>query len=168
MSTVGGGTDNPAIEDWYLEERRFPVLRRVVRSPERWQRIVEIALAHGEKLPPAPDAKALNDFLLKRRSADPLRFADLSLSVIKLLGRGEYAASFPDQEVTGHFGLAVSEYTHSTAPNRRRAIAPGAGPPRTPSASGRSATRCGRGRGTGSSGATGPRRRGPPISRPFA
>ena len=103
----------------FLEERRFPVLRRVVRSPERWQRIVEIALAHGEKLPPAPDAKALNDFLLKRRSADPLRFADLSLSVIKLLGRGEYAASFPDQEVTGHFGLAVSEYTHSTAPNRR-------------------------------------------------
>ena len=103
----------------FLEERRFPVFRRVVRSPERWQRIVEIALAHGEKLPPAPDAKALNDFLLKRRSADPLRFADLSLSVIKLLGRGEYAASFPDQEVTGHFGLAVSEYTHSTAPNRR-------------------------------------------------
>jgi VacB/RNase II family 3'-5' exoribonuclease len=103
----------------FLEERRFPVLRRVVRSPERWQRIVEIALAHSEKLPPAPDAKALNAFLLKRRAADPLRFADLSLSVIKLLGRGEYAASFPDQEVTGHFGLAVSEYTHSTAPNRR-------------------------------------------------
>ena len=103
----------------FLEERRFPVLRRVVRSPERWQRIVEIAMSHGEKLPPAPDAKALNDFLLKQRSADPLRFADLSLSVIKLLGRGEYAATFPDQEVTGHFGLAVSEYTHSTAPNRR-------------------------------------------------
>ena len=103
----------------FLEERRFPVLRRVVRPPERWQRIVEIALAHGEKLPPSPDAKALNDFLLKQRSAHPLRFADLSLSVIKLLGRGEYAASFPDQEVTGHFGLAVSEYTHSTAPNRR-------------------------------------------------
>jgi exoribonuclease-2 len=103
----------------FLEERRFPVLRRVVRSPERWQRIVEIALAVGEKLPPAPDVNALNDFLLKRRSADPLRFADLSLSVIKLLGRGEYVASFPDQDVTGHFGLAVSEYTHSTAPNRR-------------------------------------------------
>ena len=103
----------------FLEESRFPVLRRVVRSPDRWQRIVEIAMSHGEKLPPAPDAKALNDFLLKQRSADPLRFADLSLSVIKLLGRGEYAATFPDQEVTGHFGLAVSEYTHSTAPNRR-------------------------------------------------
>jgi VacB/RNase II family 3'-5' exoribonuclease len=103
----------------FLEERRFPVLRRVVRSPERWQRIVEIARAVREDLPAAPDAKALNDFLLKRRAADPLRFADLSLSVIKLLGRGEYVASFPDEEVTGHFGLAVSEYTHSTAPNRR-------------------------------------------------
>lgn len=103
----------------FLKDRRFPVLRRVVRSPERWQRIVEVALTHGEKLPPKPDAKALNDFLLKRRVADPLRFADLSLSVIKLLGRGEYQASFPDQELTGHFGLAVSEYTHSTAPNRR-------------------------------------------------
>jgi len=103
----------------FLEERRFRDLRRVARSPERWQPIVEIALAHGEKLPPAPVAKALNDFLLKQRSADPLRFADLSLSVIKLLGRGEYAASFPDREATGHFGLALSEYTHSTAPNRR-------------------------------------------------
>lgn len=103
----------------FLEAHRFPMLRRVVRSPERWPRIVEIAHAHGEELPPAPDAKALNDFLLKRRAADPLRFADLSLAVIKLLGRGEYVASFPDQEVTGHFGLAVSEYTHSTAPNRR-------------------------------------------------
>ena len=100
----------------FLGGRRFPVLRRVVRSPERWQRIVEITLALGEELPPAPDAKALNGFLLKRHAADPLGFADLSLSVIKLLGRGEYAASFPDQEVTGHFGLAVSEYTHSTAP----------------------------------------------------
>jgi exoribonuclease-2 len=103
----------------FLEARRFPVLRRVVRSPERWPRIVEIALALGEKLPAAPNVQALNDFLLKRRSADPLRFADLSLSIIKLLGRGEYMASFPGQGVTGHFGLAVSEYTHSTAPNRR-------------------------------------------------
>lgn len=103
----------------FLADRRFPILRRVVRSPERWPRIVEIALNYGGTLPPEPDAKALNDFLLNRRSADPLRFADLSLSIIKLLGRGEYVASFPDQEVTGHFGLAVSEYTHSTAPNRR-------------------------------------------------
>jgi exoribonuclease-2 len=103
----------------FLEEHRFPVVRRIVRSPENWQRIAEIAIALGEKLPSTPDAKALNDFLLKRRTADPLRFADLSLAVIKLLGRGEYAVSLPDQEVTGHFGLAVSEYTHSTAPNRR-------------------------------------------------
>jgi ribonuclease R len=103
----------------FLEERHFPVLRRIVRTPERWQRIVEIASGLGEQLPAVPDAKALNAFLLKRRSADPLRFADLSLSVIKLLGRGEYAASYPDEAVTGHFGLAVSEYTHSTAPNRR-------------------------------------------------
>ncbi len=103
----------------FLEDHGFPVIRRVVRSPERWPRIVEIARAHGGELPPAPDAKALNAFLLSRRAADPIHFADLSLAVIKLLGRGEYAAGFPDQPVTGHFGLAVSEYTHSTAPNRR-------------------------------------------------
>ena len=103
----------------FLDGRRFPIMRRVVRAPERWQRIVEIARAEGEQLPDEPDAKALNQFLLKRRAADPLRFPDLSLSIIKLLGRGEYVASFPGEEVTGHFGLAVSDYTHSTAPNRR-------------------------------------------------
>lgn len=103
----------------FLKERRSPVFRRVVRSPERWQRIIEIALALGEILPLEPDAQALNAFLLKRRAADPLRFPDLSLLVIKLLGRGEYTATLPDQEVIGHFGLAVTEYTHSTAPNRR-------------------------------------------------
>jgi exoribonuclease-2 len=103
----------------FLSGRGFPVMRRVVRSPERWQRIVEIARAEGEPLPGEPDAKALNEFLLKRRAADPLRFPDLSLSIIKLLGRGEYVASFPGERVTGHFGLAVSDYTHSTAPNRR-------------------------------------------------
>ena len=70
-------------------------------------------------MPAEPDARALNHFLLARRAADPLRFPDLSLSVIKLLGSGDYVASFPDQPLTGHFGLAVSEYTHSTAPNRR-------------------------------------------------
>ena len=102
-----------------LEERRFPVLRRVVRSPERWPRIVAIALEHGKQLPAEPDARALNQVLLERRAADPLRFPDLSLSVIKLLGSGEYVASFPDEPLTGHFGLAVSQYTHSTAPNRR-------------------------------------------------
>jgi len=103
----------------YLESQRFPVLRRVVRSPERWQRIVTLAADLGERLPGDPDAPALNAFLLKRRAADPLRFPDLSLTVIKLLGRGEYLASFPGQGIVGHFGLAVSEYTHSTAPNRR-------------------------------------------------
>jgi len=103
----------------FLEARRFPVVRRVVRSPERWQRIADIALEQGTQLPPEPDSKALNDFLIQRRTADPLRFPDLSLAVIKLLGRGEYVASFPGQDVTGHFGLAVREYAHSTAPNRR-------------------------------------------------
>lgn len=103
----------------YLEDHRFPVMRRVVRTPERWERIVAIARDHGAPLPAAPDAKALNEFLLARRAADPLRFPDLSLSIIKLLGRGEYVATFPGEPLTGHFGLAVSEYTHSTAPNRR-------------------------------------------------
>ncbi|HTM00030.1 MAG TPA: RNB domain-containing ribonuclease [Candidatus Omnitrophota bacterium] len=103
----------------FLESRRFPVLRRVVRTPKRWARIVEIAKDLGEPLPDQPDPVALNRFLEKRRAADPVRFPDLSLSVIKLLGRGEYVASFPGEEITGHFGLAVSDYTHSTAPNRR-------------------------------------------------
>jgi exoribonuclease-2 len=103
----------------FLEAHRFPVLRRVVRSPERWKRIVALAADFGETLPEEPDAPALNAFLLKRRAADPLRFPDLSLTIVKLLGRGEYVASFPGQSVVGHFGLAVSEYTHSTAPNRR-------------------------------------------------
>jgi len=103
----------------FLSGRGFPVMRRVVRSPERWQRIVEMAREQGERLPGEADSKALNEFLLKRRAADPLRFPDLSLSIIKLLGRGEYVASFPGESVTGHFGLAVSDYTHSTAPNRR-------------------------------------------------
>ena len=103
----------------FLEARRFPVLRRVVRSPERWQRIVALAGDLGETLPGEPDGRALNAFLLQRRAADPLRFPDLSLTIIKLLGRGEYVASFPGQAAVGHFGLAVNEYTHSTAPNRR-------------------------------------------------
>ena len=103
----------------FLGSKRFPVMRRVVRTPERWPRIVEIADALGEKLPEKADPRALNEFLQKRRAADPVRFPDLSLSIIKLLGRGEYVASFPDEKVEGHFGLAASEYTHSTAPNRR-------------------------------------------------
>ncbi len=102
-----------------LEARSFPVMRRVVDSPERWQRIVDLAASLGEDLPAEPDAPALNAFLLARRTADPERFPDLSLSVIKLMGRGEYAVSFPGEETTGHFGLAVDQYSHSTAPNRR-------------------------------------------------
>jgi exoribonuclease-2 len=103
----------------FLSGRRFPVMRRVVRSPERWQRIVDLAAGFGAELPAEPDAAALNAFLAERRAADPERFFDLSLSVIKLIGRGEYAVSRPGQAVDGHFGLAVTEYAHSTAPNRR-------------------------------------------------
>ncbi len=94
-------------------------LRRIVKQPERWDRIVQLAATHGEKLPPDPDSKALNDFLLKRKTADPDHFADLSLAVIKLIGPGEYVLERPGDPSPGHFGLAVPDYTHSTAPNRR-------------------------------------------------
>jgi len=94
-------------------------LRRIVKQPERWDRIVQLAATHGEKLPPDPDSKALNDFLLKRKAADPDHFADLSLAVIKLIGPGEYVLERPGDPSPGHFGLAVQDYTHSTAPNRR-------------------------------------------------
>ena len=94
-------------------------LRRIVRTPERWDRIVQLAATKSEKLPAQPDSKALNDFLLRRKAADPDHFADLSLSVIKLIGPGEYVLERPDDVAPGHFGLAVQDYTHSTAPNRR-------------------------------------------------
>ncbi len=94
-------------------------LRRIVKTPERWDRIVQLAAAQGEQLPAQPDSKALNDFLLKRRAADPDHFADLSLAVIKLIGPGEYVLERPGDPEQGHFGLAVQDYTHSTAPNRR-------------------------------------------------
>jgi exoribonuclease-2 len=103
----------------YLETRGYPSLRRILRSPDRWERIVELAAGLGERLPPGPDAAALEAFLAKRRDADPLRFPDLSLAVVKLMGRGEYVVELPGQRVPGHFGLAVQAYTHSTAPNRR-------------------------------------------------
>jgi len=103
----------------FLEERSCPSIRRVVRSPRRWDRIVELASVLGETLPPAPDARALQRFLAEQRAADPLRFPDLSLSVIKLLGAGEYALERPGEQGAGHFGLAVQDYAHSTAPNRR-------------------------------------------------
>jgi len=94
-------------------------LRRVVKTPERWDRIVQLAASKGEKLPPQPDSKALNDLLLRRKAADPDHFADLSLAVIKLIGPGEYVLERAGENSTGHFGLAVQDYTHSTAPNRR-------------------------------------------------
>jgi len=103
----------------YLSSRKSPSIRRVVRTPKRWDRIVEIAAAHGFRLPDNPDSRALEKFLIKERAADPLRFPDLSLSVIKLLGSGEYIAELPGDPAPGHFGLAVRDYTHSTAPNRR-------------------------------------------------
>lgn len=103
----------------YLDRQGYASLRRVVRSPKRWPRIVQIARELGERLPEEPDAKALSEFLDRRREADPDRFPDLSLSVVKLLGSGEYAVDLPGEDPPGHFGLAARDYAHSTAPNRR-------------------------------------------------
>ena len=103
----------------FLDRHRFPSLRRVLRSPERWGRIVEVAEQHGDALPPDPDSAALEAFLGRARRRDPLRFPDLSLTIVKLMGSGEYAVDLPGGTPVGHFGLAVRDYTHSTAPNRR-------------------------------------------------
>ncbi len=104
----------------FLQARGLPSLRRVLRSPERWDRIVQLAAGLSETLPAAPDAAALETFLSKRRRADPATFPDLSLAVVKLMGRGEYEVEVPGAASSqGHFGLAVHDYTHSTAPNRR-------------------------------------------------
>ncbi len=108
---------NGATARW-LEALRFASLRRVVRTPRRWDRIVDVARERGAELPAAPDAVALAEFLRAQRVADPEHFADLSLSVVKLLGAGEYAVADPESP-EGHFGLAVDDYAHSTAPNRR-------------------------------------------------
>jgi exoribonuclease-2 len=102
-----------------LEEKGVPSLRRVVRAPERWPRIVELAESLGEELPPEPDPRALSDFMSKRREADPAGYAELSLVVLKMMGPGDYMVEAPGLEQEGHFGLAVHDYTHSTAPNRR-------------------------------------------------
>lgn len=102
-----------------LEANKVSSIRRVVKTPERWGRIVELAAKQGEQLPTEPDSKALNEFLVKRKAADPDHFADLSLAVIKLMGPGEYVLERPGDPEQGHFGLAVQDYTHSTAPNRR-------------------------------------------------
>jgi len=102
-----------------LEAKRFPSIRRIVRSPDRWDRIEELAASLGERLPSDPDSLALAAFLARRRAADPTGFPDLSLAVIKLIGAGEYAVERVGQDGPGHFGLAIKDYTHSTAPNRR-------------------------------------------------
>ena len=102
-----------------LEEREVSSIRRIVKTPERWDRIVELAAQSGAKLPAQPDSKALSDFLSQRKASDPDHFADLSLAVIKLMGPGEYVLERPGDLEQGHFGLAVLDYTHATAPNRR-------------------------------------------------
>jgi exoribonuclease-2 len=102
-----------------LREARVSSIRRVVKAPERWARIVELAGRYGEKLPPEPDAGALSGFLMRRKAADPVHYPDVSLSVLKLMGPGEYVLMRPGDEEQGHFGLAAHDYTHSTAPNRR-------------------------------------------------
>jgi len=103
----------------FLEAKGGPSLRRVVRTPKYWSRIVEIAAELGEKLPETPDSHALADLLARRKVADPVHFPDLSLAVVKSLGPGEYTVELPGEKGEGHFGLAVQDYTHSTAPNRR-------------------------------------------------
>lgn len=102
-----------------LQDAGVASIRRVVRTPKRWDRIVELAAGLGTRLPAEPDSKALNDFLLAQRRKDPDSFPDLSLAVVKLMGPGEYMLVKPNEEAPGHFGLAVQDYTHSTAPNRR-------------------------------------------------
>jgi len=103
----------------FLDAHGFPSLRRVVKTPEHWSGIREIAEKFGRDLPAEPDARALADFLADRRKADPLHFPDLSLSIIKLIGSGEYVVQKPNEAGDGHFGLGVRDYAHSTAPNRR-------------------------------------------------
>jgi len=125
----------------FLEGHKVSSIRRIVRSPERWARIVDLAKEFGNTLPAEADAVALHDFMVERRAADPIRFPDLSLAVVKLLGPGEYILDQPGVVEPGHFGLAVQDYTHSTAPNRRyadlvtqrivKAVLAGAPPPYT-------------------------------------
>jgi len=103
----------------YLAGKKRAAIRRVVRSPERWARIIEVAAERGFTLPPDPDSAALEQFLATERRRDPLRFPDLSLTIVKLMGRGEYVVETPGGPKLGHFGLAVRDYAHSTAPNRR-------------------------------------------------
>jgi len=103
----------------FLAARRYASLRRIVRAPKRWDRIVALAAGHGTQLPDTPDARALEGFLRQAQARSPEQFPELSLTVIKLMGAGEYALEVPGEEPVGHFGLAVRDYAHSTAPNRR-------------------------------------------------
>jgi exoribonuclease-2 len=105
----------------YLEAEGRSGIRRVVREPERWGRIVELAGRYGYELPSEPDSLTLAKFLADRRSVDPERFPDLSLAIVKLLGPGIYALDLPGKDPGGHFGLATHDYSHATAPNRRYA-----------------------------------------------
>jgi exoribonuclease-2 len=105
----------------FLEDHDSAGIRRVVREPERWPRIVDLARLHGEKLPDEPNSLALAGFLARARAKDLLRFPDLSLAIVKLLGRGEYALDLPGTDPGGHFALAAHDYSHATAPNRRYA-----------------------------------------------
>jgi exoribonuclease-2 len=102
-----------------FEAANVASIRRIVRTPKRWDRIVEMAANLGTTLPAEPDSKALNDFLLAQKQKDPDHFPDLSLATVKLMGPGEYVLVKPNEVSPGHFGLAVQDYTHSTAPNRR-------------------------------------------------
>ena len=136
----------------FLEEHRSPWIGRVVRVPKRWARIVDLARGLGDDLPLEPSATALSAFLERQRARDPLRYPDLSLSVVKLLGSGDYVLQKPGQPNEGHFGLAVDDYTHSTAPNRRyadlvtqrllKAVGAGSGPPYDDGALSAIALRC--------------------------
>jgi len=129
LETEKGNRAKDLIEDFmiaangvtarYLASRNVPSLRRIVRTPKRWGRIIELAAERGFTLPKEPDSKALEEFLESAKIIDFLRFPDLCLSVIKLLGAGEYVVELPGSSAAGHFGLAVRDYTHSTAPNRR-------------------------------------------------
>lgn len=103
----------------HFSDAKIVSLRRVVRVPKYWDQIVEVAKSYGETLPLYPDSKALDAFLIRRKKIDPVSFPDLSLTVIKLLGRGEYVVENDEENPVGHFALALSDYTHSTAPNRR-------------------------------------------------